>query len=137
MLSTLSTASYLAHTVFATAHLHFLMMAGVLTALLAGLHYWWPLMFGRMYNQLLGRLSGLAKLPAGMAGLDTIATIGMWILTTGLVMVCCRTCTALCTTAAAGPGFRLGPCPHRCCPRGAKCRGPASCAGATITKPRH
>jgi cytochrome c oxidase subunit 1 len=112
MLSTLSTASYLAHTVFATAHLHFLMMGGVLTALLAGLHYWWPLMFGRMYNQLLGRLSGLAyllglvlaflpqliagargvpqglaKLPAGMGGLDTIATIGMWILTTGLVMV--------------------------------------------------
>jgi heme/copper-type cytochrome/quinol oxidase subunit 1 len=65
-----------------------------------------------MYNQLLGRLSGLAyllglvlaflpqliagargvpqglaKLPAGMGGLDTIATIGMWILTTGLVMV--------------------------------------------------
>jgi heme/copper-type cytochrome/quinol oxidase subunit 1 len=55
MLSTLSTASYLAHTVFATAHLHFLMMGGVLTALLAGL--------------------------------DTNATIGMWILTTGLVMV--------------------------------------------------
>lgn len=112
MLSTLSAASYLANTVFATAHLHFVMMGGVLTALLAGLHYWWPLMFGRMYSQLLGRLSGLAyllglvlaflpqliagargvpqglaKLPAGMGGLDTIATVGMWILTTGLVMV--------------------------------------------------
>lgn len=112
MLSTLSTASYLANTVFATAHLHYVMMGGVMTALLAGLHYWWPLMFGRMYNQLLGRLSGLAyligfnlaflpqlvagargapqglaKLPAGMGGLDTTATIGMWILTTGLVMV--------------------------------------------------
>ena len=112
MLSTLSTASYLANTVFATAHLHYVMMGGVLTALLAGLHYWWPLMFDRMYNQLLGRLSGLAyliglnlaflpqlvagargmpqglaKLPAGMGGLDTTATIGMWVLTTGLVMV--------------------------------------------------
>jgi cytochrome c oxidase subunit 1 len=98
--------------VFATAHLHFVMMGGVLTALLAGLHYWWPLMFGRMYNQRLGRLSGLAyllglvlaflpqliagargvpqglaTLPAGMGGLDTIATVGMWILTTGLLMV--------------------------------------------------
>ena len=112
MLSTLSAASYLANTMFATAHLHYVMMGGVLTALLAGLHYWWPIMFGRMYNPLLGRLSGiayvigfnlaflpqliagargvpqgLARLPAGMNGLDTVSTIGMWILTTGLVMI--------------------------------------------------
>lgn len=112
MLSALAPASYLANTVFVTGHLHYVMMGGVLTALIAGLHYWWPLMFGRMYNPLLGRLSGmaylvgfnlaflpqliagarglpqgLARLPAGMGGLDTTATIGMWLLTTGLVMV--------------------------------------------------
>jgi len=112
MLCTLSASSYLANTVFVTGHLHYVMMGGVLTALLAGLHYWWPKMFGRMYSPLLGRLSGyayivglnlaflpqliagarglpqgLAKLPAGLEGLDTIATVGMWILTTGLVMV--------------------------------------------------
>lgn len=112
MLCTLSASNYLANTVFATAHLHYVMMGGVLTALLAGLHYWWPKMFGRLYNPLLGRLSGLAYLigfnlaflpqliagarglpqglatvPAGLQGLDTISTIGMWILTTGLVMI--------------------------------------------------
>jgi cytochrome c oxidase subunit 1 len=112
MLSTLSTAQYLAGTVFATAHLHYVMMGGVVTALLAGLHYWWPVMFGRMYSPLLGRLSaitylvglnlaflpqliagarglsqGLATVPAGFGALDVTATWGMWILTTGLVMI--------------------------------------------------
>ena len=112
MLSALAPAAYLANTVFTTAHLHYVMMGGVLTALLAGLHYWWPLMFSRMYNPLLGRLSGLcyligfnlaflpqmiagargapqglATLPAGMGGLDLTATVGMWVLTTGLMMV--------------------------------------------------
>jgi cytochrome c oxidase subunit 1 len=112
MLCTLSASNYLANTVFATAHLHYVMMGGVMTALLAGLHYWWPRMFGRMYSTLLGRLSGLAwvvglnlaflpqlvagargmpqglaKLPAGMQGLDTASTVGMWVLVTGLVMI--------------------------------------------------
>jgi cytochrome c oxidase subunit 1 len=120
MLCTLSASNYLANTVFATAHLHYVMMGGVLTALLAGLHYWWPKMFGRMHNPLLGRLSGLAYLigfnlaflpqliagprglpqglatvPAGLQGLDTISTIGMWILTTGLVMVLSNLYSAL------------------------------------------
>lgn len=112
MLCTLSAADYLANTVFLTAHLHYVMMGGVLTALLAGLHYWWPVMFGRMYNPLLGRLSaftylvgfnlaflpqliagarglpqGLATVPAGFGGLDVAATWGMWVLSTGLVMI--------------------------------------------------
>ncbi|MBK6733332.1 MAG: cbb3-type cytochrome c oxidase subunit I [bacterium] len=112
MLCTLAASNYLANTVFATAHLHYVMMGGVLTALLAGLHYWWPVMFDRMYNPLLGRLSaftylvglnlaflpqliagargvpqGLANVPAGVGGLDVAATWGMWILTTGLVMI--------------------------------------------------
>jgi cytochrome c oxidase subunit 1 len=120
MLCTLSASNYLANTVFATAHLHYVMMGGVLTALLAGLHYWWPKMFGRLYSPVLGRLSalayligfnlaflpqliagarglpqGLATVPAGLRGLDTISTIGMWILTTGLVMIISNLFSAL------------------------------------------
>ncbi|XXF78115.1 cbb3-type cytochrome c oxidase subunit I [Myxococcaceae bacterium GXIMD 01537] len=37
------------------AHFHFIMVGAVLMAFLAGLHYWFPKMFGRMYPQALGR----------------------------------------------------------------------------------
>ena len=33
------------------AHFHYVMMGGTVIAFLAGLHYWWPKMFGRMYNE--------------------------------------------------------------------------------------
>jgi cytochrome c oxidase subunit 1 len=36
---------------FIVAHFHYTMMGGTVVAFLAGLHYWWPKMFGRMYNQ--------------------------------------------------------------------------------------
>ncbi|MCA9241223.1 MAG: cbb3-type cytochrome c oxidase subunit I, partial [Planctomycetales bacterium] len=31
---------------------HYVMMGGTLVAFLAGLHHWWPKMFGKMYNEL-------------------------------------------------------------------------------------
>jgi cytochrome c oxidase subunit 1 len=31
------------------------MMGGAITALMAGVHYWWPKAFGRMYDEKLGR----------------------------------------------------------------------------------
>ena len=41
-------------TYFVVAHFHFIMVGGVITAYLAGLHYWFPHMFGRMYSELVG-----------------------------------------------------------------------------------
>jgi cytochrome c oxidase subunit 1 len=37
-------------TYFVVAHFHFVMFGGTGFAFFAGLHYWWPKMFGRMYN---------------------------------------------------------------------------------------
>jgi len=33
------------------------MMGGSITAFMAGVHYWWPKMFGRMYSEKWGRIS--------------------------------------------------------------------------------
>jgi cytochrome c oxidase subunit 1 len=41
---------------FVVAHFHYTLMAGSVTALFAGLYYWFPKMTGRMYNERLGRI---------------------------------------------------------------------------------
>jgi len=38
-------------TYFVVAHFHFIMVGATIMAFLAGLHYWWPKMFGRMYSE--------------------------------------------------------------------------------------
>jgi cytochrome c oxidase subunit 1 len=50
---------HLHDTYFVVAHFHYVMMGGAITALLGGMHYWWPKAFGRMYNEKLGRLSAI------------------------------------------------------------------------------
>ncbi len=56
-LAALSTDVHLHDTYFVVAHFHYVMMGGTVMGLLAGLHYWWPKMFGRMYPELLGKVS--------------------------------------------------------------------------------
>ncbi len=56
-LGTLSVDIHLHDTYFVVAHFHFVMVGGTLTALLGGLFHWWPKMFGRMYNDFMGRVS--------------------------------------------------------------------------------
>jgi cytochrome c oxidase subunit 1 len=36
---------------FVVAHFHYVMMGGTVIGLLAGLHHWYPKMFGKMYNE--------------------------------------------------------------------------------------
>lgn len=50
-LGALSVDIHLHDTYFIVAHFHYVMMGGTVIAFLAGLHYWWPKMFGRMYNE--------------------------------------------------------------------------------------
>jgi cytochrome c oxidase subunit I len=50
-LGTLATDIHLHDTYFVVAHFHYVMMGGTVIALMAGLHHWWPKMFGRMYNE--------------------------------------------------------------------------------------
>jgi len=42
---------------FVVAHFHYVLIGGSLFALLAGIHYWFPLMFGRRVSEFWGKLS--------------------------------------------------------------------------------
>jgi cytochrome c oxidase subunit 1 len=47
-------------TYFVVAHFHFIMVGGSVTAFLAAMHYWFPKMFGRLYNERVGMLAAAA-----------------------------------------------------------------------------
>jgi cytochrome c oxidase subunit 1 len=59
-LACMGTDVHLTNTYFVVAHFHFVMVGGQMTAYLGALHYWWPKMTGRMYND------GAAKFAALM-----------------------------------------------------------------------
>ena len=42
-------------TYFVVAHFHYVMVGGTINALFAALFFWWPKMFGRMYNEAMGQ----------------------------------------------------------------------------------
>jgi cytochrome c oxidase subunit I len=42
---------------YIVAHFHYVAFGGIVFALFAALHYWWPKMFGRMLDERLGKLS--------------------------------------------------------------------------------
>lgn len=42
-------------TYFVVAHFHYVIVGGLVFGLFAGLHYWWPKMFGRVLNETLGK----------------------------------------------------------------------------------
>jgi len=50
-LGALSVDIHLHDSYFVVAHFHYVMMGGTVIALLAGLHHWFPKMFGKMYNE--------------------------------------------------------------------------------------
>jgi cytochrome c oxidase subunit 1 len=46
-------------TYFVVAHFHYVMVGGAVMGYLAGLHFWWPKMFGRMYPQLWSKVAAI------------------------------------------------------------------------------
>lgn len=56
-LGALATNVHLHDTYFVVAHFHYVMMGSTLIAMLGGIHYWWPKMFGRMYSEFWGRIA--------------------------------------------------------------------------------
>ena len=59
MVGALAVDIHLHDTYFVVAHFHYVMMGGTVIALLGGLHYWWPKMTGRLYNETMGKVSAL------------------------------------------------------------------------------
>lgn len=59
MLGTLAWDIHVHDTYFVVAHFHYVMVGGMVTAFLAGVHYWWPKIFGRMYDEFWGRIGAI------------------------------------------------------------------------------
>jgi cytochrome c oxidase subunit 1 len=110
-LAALSTDVHLHDTYFVVAHFHYVMAGSNLIAMLAGMHYWWPKMYGRLYNKKLAAISSaiifigfnLTFLPQFVLGsrgmprryfnylpqfqdLHVISTVGSWVLAAGLFL---------------------------------------------------
>jgi cytochrome c oxidase subunit 1 len=46
-------------TYFIVAHFHYIMVGGTIMGYLGGLHYWWPKISGRMYNERLAKVAAV------------------------------------------------------------------------------
>ena len=58
-LGALSTDIHFHDTYFVVAHFHYVMMGSALFAFLGGMYYWWPKIFGKMYNENFGRIAAI------------------------------------------------------------------------------
>lgn len=58
-LGALSLDIHLHDTYFVVAHFHYVMMGGTVMGFLGGLHYWWPKIWGKMYDEKPARISAI------------------------------------------------------------------------------
>src|SRR6266496_1011279 len=58
-LAALAVDVHVTDTYFVVAHFHYIMVGGMVTAFMGGLHYWWPKITGRLYPEKLGQLAAL------------------------------------------------------------------------------
>ncbi len=112
MVGVLSVDVHVHDTYYVVSHFHYVMMGGSVIALLGGMHYWWPKITGRMYNETLGKIAaglvfvgfnltffpqlvlGTKGMPRRYANyaerftdLHQLSTVGSWILGSGLFLV--------------------------------------------------
>src|SRR5258705_2310730 len=59
ILAALAVDVHVHDTYFVIAHFHYIMVGGMVTAFMGGLHFWWPKITGRMYPELLGKLAAI------------------------------------------------------------------------------
>jgi cytochrome c oxidase subunit 1 len=112
MVGALSVDVHLHDTYYVVAHFHYVMMGGTVFAFLGGLHYWWPKITGKLYNEMLAKVAAailfigfnatfLPQFVLGSQGmprryynyveqfttLHQFSTVGSWILGLGFILV--------------------------------------------------
>jgi cytochrome c oxidase subunit 1 len=58
-LASLAVDVHLHDTYFVVAHFHYIMVGGMVSTFMAGLHYWWPKITGRLYPEKLAQLAAI------------------------------------------------------------------------------
>jgi cytochrome c oxidase subunit 1 len=58
-LATLAIDVHVQDTYFVVAHFHYIMVGGMVTAYLAGIHFWWPKITGKLYPEWWGRVAAI------------------------------------------------------------------------------
>jgi cytochrome c oxidase subunit 1 len=58
-LATMGLDIHLTDTYFVVAHFHYIMVGGAIMAFLGGVHFYWPKMTGKLYNEPLGKVSAV------------------------------------------------------------------------------
>jgi cytochrome c oxidase subunit I len=112
ILGSLATDIHVHDTAFVVAHFHYIVFGGVGFAFIAAIHYWFPKIWGRMYDRGLANIGwviffvgfNMLYMPMfflGMMGmprryydyldqfhaLNILSTLGSWVLVTGLVII--------------------------------------------------
>ena len=108
----LATNIHIHGTYFIVAHFHYVMFGGAAFAFFAGLHYWFPKITGRMYNESRAKVAclflflgfnalyfpmfilgwqGLPRryydYPPEFQALNVVSTVGSWIVAVGLILL--------------------------------------------------
>ncbi len=58
-LATMGLDIHMHDTYFVVAHFHYIMVGGAIMGYLGGLHYWWPKITGRLYNETWARVAAI------------------------------------------------------------------------------
>ncbi len=112
MLGVLALDVHLHDTYFVVAHFHYVMVGGNVIAALGGLHYWWPKITGKMFNEVLGKiaavlvfvgfnltffpqfLTGIKGMPrryfdypVEFESMNLLSTYGSWVMGAGLFLI--------------------------------------------------
>jgi hypothetical protein len=126
-LAVVSTNVHLTDTYFVIAHFHYVMVGGTINGFLAGIHYWFPKVFGKMYSERASQVAwafiflgfNITFFPQFILGsqgmprrywdylpefttLNQISTIGSWFLLTGFVLTAIYLGKAMKSGAPAG-----------------------------------
>jgi len=111
MLAVLPFNVHVHDTYFVVAHFHYVMVGGTIMGIMGGFYYWFPKMFGRLYNELAGQFSftlifigfnvtffpqfilGFAGMPRRYADyippyepLNQVSTVGSWLIAMGFIL---------------------------------------------------